>query len=245
MFSRLAPIAPEPILGFEQARFLPLEAELAGAGRSFVPLDLELQDAVVLTGPNMGGKSVSLQTSGFVALCVAFGLPVPAVRTRAGLFDQIAWLGIGREEHAGGLLSSFAREVLELKAIFERAAPRLLMLVDEFARTTTPHEGRALLVALLARLREQKACGMLATHLEGIASAAGVRHFAVRGLRGIPEHPPTQDVAEALSALADSMDYTIAEVADDGAARADAIALTAMLGVDREFVDAAYRALSQ
>ncbi len=240
-----ATIAPEPILGFEHARFLPLEAELAGAGRSFVPLDLELQDAVVLTGPNMGGKSVSLQTSGFVALCVAFGLPVPAVRARAGLFDQIAWLGIGREERAGGLLSSFAREVLELKAIFERAAPRLLMLVDEFARTTTPHEGRALLVALLARLREQKACGMLATHLEGIASAAGVRHFAVRGLRGIPERPPTQDVAEALSALADSMDYTIAEVADDGAARADAIALTALLGVDREFVDAAYRALSQ
>jgi DNA mismatch repair protein MutS2 len=235
----------QPALEFERARFLPLEAELAAAGRRFVPLDLELHDAAVLTGPNMGGKSVCLQTAGFVALCAAFGLPAPAARARAALFDQIAWLGIGREERAGGLLSSFAREVLELKAIFVRAAPRLLILVDEFARTTTPHEGKALLIALLARLRERKSCGMLATHLEGIAGASGVRHFAVRGLRGIPKRPPTQDVAEALAALADSMDYTIAEVRGDDAPRADAIALTELLGVDREFVEAAYRALSQ
>ncbi len=135
--------------------------------------------------------------------------------------------------------------MLELKAIFVRGASRLLMLADEFARTTTPHEGRALSIALLERLRARRACGMLATHLAGIADAAGARHFAVRGLRGVPEHPPTQDVGEALAALADAMDYTIAEVSGDDAPRADAIALTALLGVDREFVDAAYRALSQ
>jgi DNA mismatch repair protein MutS2 len=238
-------IAMEPTLAFEQARFLPLEAELAVAGRQFVPLDLDLHDAAVLTGPNMGGKSVCLQTCGFIALCAAFGLPVPAARAQTALFDQIAWLGVGREERTGGLLSSFAREVLELKQILARDAARLLILADEFARTTTPHEGRALLIALLARLRERSACGMLATHLAGIAGVAEVRHFAVRGLRGIPKQPPTQDVEQALTALADSMDYTIAEVSGDDAPRADAIALTALLGVDREFVDAAYRALSQ
>lgn len=240
-----ASLLKEPMLAFERARFLPLEAELAAAGRRYVPLDLELHDAAVLTGPNMGGKSVSLQTCGFIALCAAFGLPVPAARARTALFDQIAWLGMGREAQIGGLLSSFAREVLELKAILARGAPRLLILADEFARTTTPHEGRALLVALVARLRERGACGMLATHLAGIAGAAGVRHFAVRGLRGIPRQPPTQDVGEALAALADAMDYTIAEVTGDELPRADAIALTALLGIDREFVDAAYRALSQ
>ena len=238
-----ARITRELVLDFEQARFLPLEAELAEAGRRFVPLDLALHDAVVLTGPNMGGKSVSLQTCGFVALCAAFGVPVPAARARAALFDQIAWLGIGRDDRMGGLLSSFAREVLELKEIFQRAAPRLLILVDEFARTTTPHEGRALLVALLARLREQQACGMVATHLEGIAQAVRARHFAVRGLRGTLAHRPEQDVDAALQTLAQSMDYTIAEVTGDPAAQADAIALTSLLGIDDEFVDAAYRAL--
>jgi DNA mismatch repair protein MutS2 len=238
-----AALEAEPMLAFEQARFLPLEEELASAGRRFVPLDLALHDAAVLTGPNMGGKSVSLQTCGFVALCAAFGLPVPAARARSSLFDQIAWLGLGRDAQAGGLLSSFAREVLELKEILARAAPRLLILGDEFARTTTPREGKALLVALLERLRERGARGLLATHLDGIADAAGVRHFAVRGLRAIPSRASERDVEAALDALAQAMDYTIAEVKSDGAARADAIALTALLGLDGDFVDAAYRAL--
>lgn len=238
-----ATVTTETLLAFEQARFLPLEAELASAGRPFVPLSLELDDTGVLTGPNMGGKSVSLQTCGFIALAAAFGLPVPAVRARTALFDQIAWLGMGRELRIGGLLSSFAREIVELREILARNAPRLLVLADEFARTTTPHEGKALMVALLERLRDRRACGLLATHLSGIAAAAGVRHFAVRGLRGIPRRPPTQDAGEALAALAESMDYTIAEVSGDEAPRADAIALTALLGIDDEFVDAAYRAL--
>lgn len=240
-----ASLTAEPVLAFERARFLPLEAELTLAGRPFVPLDLELRDAAVLTGPNMGGKSVSLKTCGFVALCAAFGLPVPAARARCALFDQIAWLGLGREAQIEGLLSSFAREVLELKSILERAAPQLLILVDEFARTTTPHEGKALVVALLERLRRRGAVGMLATHLGGIAAAAGVRHFAVRGLRSIPRSAAAKDVDEALAALAGAMDYTIGEVTAEESPRADAVALTALLGLDEEFVEAARRALMQ
>ena len=102
-----ATIVDRPALAFEGARFLPLEAALATAGRPFVPLEIELHDAAVLTGPNMGGKSVALRTCGFVAVCAAFGLPVPAARARLGLFDRIAWLGIGREEPMGGLLVVF------------------------------------------------------------------------------------------------------------------------------------------
>jgi DNA mismatch repair protein MutS2 len=240
-----ATISDKPVLSFTGARFLPLAVELEQAGRSFTPLDLELDDVAVLTGPNMGGKSVCLQTCGFIALCAAFGLPVPAECATVGLFDEIAWLGIGSERELGGLLSSFAKEVLRLREIFERGAPRLLVLIDEFGRTTTPYEGKALSVALLERLRERGARGMLATHIGGVAGQAGARHFAVRGLRGISEHPPTSDLREALDALAASMDYTIVEVSSDAGARADAIALTALLGMDRSFVDAAYRALSR
>lgn len=240
-----ATVVAEPMVLFEEARFLPLEAELRAAGRDFVALDLELRDAVVLTGPNMGGKSVTLATCGFVALCVAFGVPAPARRASSGLFDQIAWLGMGPRAEVGGLLSSFAREVLELKSVLERGSPRLLMLADEFARTTTPQEGRALLVALVARLRELRACGIIATHLAGIAQAAGVAHFAVRGLREIPRRAAHGNVEDALASLAAAMDYRIAEVGGDERARADAIALAQLLGVDDAFVEAAYRALAQ
>jgi DNA mismatch repair ATPase MutS len=238
-------VAAEPMLEFASARFLPLETELIAAGRVFTPLDIALNDAAVLTGPNMGGKSVCLLTCGFVALCVSFGLPVPAASARVALFDRISWLGMGREAHVGGLLSSFAQEVLALKEILTQPPLRLLILVDEFARTTTPHEGKALVVALLGRLRQLGACAMVATHLEAVAEAAGVRHFAVRGLRGIPAPPATGDIEQALETLGASMDYRVGEVSGIGTSRADAIALTALLGLDRQFVDAAYRALSQ
>lgn len=235
----------EPALSFERARFLPLQAELTAAGRRYVPIDLDLHGAAVLTGPNMGGKSLALQTCGFLALCAAFGLPAPAAAVRVGLFDQIAWLGTGLQERAGGLLSSFARELTALKEILARSASRLLIFVDEFARTTTPHEGKALVVALTQRLRERNACALVATHLQGVASAAGVAHFAVRGLKGIRTPPAAHDLKESLDALAASMDYTIAEVGGADVSQADAIALAELLGLDAEFVQAAYRALSQ
>lgn len=238
-------VIPEPALTFERARFLPFEAQLTVAGRQYVPIDLDLRGVAVLTGPNMGGKSLALQTCGFLALCAAFGLPVPAAQARVGLFDQIAWLGTRLRERSGGLLSSFAREVTSLKDILARFAPRLLIFVDEFARTTTPHEGKALVVALTQRLRQRNACALIATHLQGVAAAAGVAHFAVRGLRGIATPPAARDLKDALDALAASMDYTIAEVGADDASHADAIALAELLGLDPEFVKAAYRALSQ
>ncbi|MBV9027943.1 MAG: hypothetical protein JO311_04960, partial [Candidatus Eremiobacteraeota bacterium] len=238
-------IAEEPQLEFEQARFLPLEEELSLAGRAFTALDVQLNGAAVLTGPNMGGKTVCLQTCGFVALCCAYGLPAPATRARAGLFDQIAWLGLGRDERVGGLLSSFAREVLALKEVFERAAPRVLLLGDEFARTTTPHEGRALSIALLERLRERRTCALLATHLGGVAAASGARHFAVLGLRGMPPPSEGAPLEQVLATLAASMDYRVAEVGEADSPTGDAIALADLLGLDREFIAAAHRAAGQ
>jgi DNA mismatch repair protein MutS2 len=237
--------ARENFIAFAGGRFLPLAAELEVEGRAFAPIDVVLHDCAVLTGPNMGGKSVCLRTCGFIALCAAFGVPVPADRARVGLFDEIAWLGIGGDGEMGGLLSSFAREVVRLREILERGAARLFVLVDEFARTTTPHEGKALLVALLERLRERGACGMVATHLGGVAEEAGARHFAVRGLRDIPKRPENGDLHAALAALGASMDYTIAEVTGGESPRADAIALASLLGLDDAIVAAAYEALSQ
>jgi DNA mismatch repair protein MutS2 len=241
----VAQIVSHPDFAFRAGRFLPLEAEIEADGRRFTPVDVELQGVALLTGPNMGGKSVCLRTCGFIALCAALGLPVPAASARTALFDEIAWLGIGTDgDVPGSLLSSFAGEVVRLRDVLQRGAQPLFVLIDEFARTTTPHEGKALLIAVLQRLRERNACGMAATHLAGVARVAGVRHFAVRGLRGIPKRPATTDLHEALAALAASMDYTIAEVGEgEENSGADAIALAQLLGLDQELVAAAYRAL--
>lgn len=239
-----AAISREGILEFEEGRYLPLEAELEAQGRRYEPISVTLHDVAVLTGPNMGGKSVALRTCGFIATLAAFGIPVPAKNATLCLFEEIAWLGIGVQEEVGGLLSSFAREVVRLKELLERRSAHMLVLVDEFARTTTPHEGKALLVALIRTLRRRERLAFIATHLAGIARDAGVRHFAVRGLRNVPKMRST-DLHAALAALADSMDYAVVEVGDGAERQADAIALAHVLGLDDELIAEAGTVLAE
>jgi len=239
-----ATIEPGAGIAFAQARYLPLKAELDAQGRRYEAISIELRDVAVLTGPNMGGKSVALRTCGFIALLAAFGVPVPAQSAALCLFDEIAWLGIGASEDGGGLLSSFAREVVRLQEILSRDSTRMLVLVDEFARTTTPYEGKALLVALIRVLRRRGRVAFIATHLAGIARDARVRHFAVRGLRNIPR-ARSGDLDAALAALADSMDYAVVEVGESAERHADAIALAHLLGLDEEIVAEAGTVLAE
>ncbi len=220
-------------LAFEDARFLPLAEELQREGRAYEPISLQLNDPCVLTGPNMGGKSATLRTCGFLAVLSAFGVPVPAKRARIALFARIAWLGIGAEQRRDGLLSSFAQEVLRLQRLLEDRADPMLVLLDEFARTTTPAEGRALCIAALRVMRDRTKTALLATHLPGVESEAQVRHFTVRGLRMVPQRPVHADLESALRALAGSMDYAIVEVKRETAPHADAIALARLLSARR------------
>jgi DNA mismatch repair ATPase MutS len=123
-----------------------------------------------------------------------------------------------------------------LNELLARAATNALLLIDEFARTTTPHEGKALLVALVRALRRRGRLAFIATHLGGIAAQADARHFAVRGLRDVPKGAPAGDLQAALASLAESMDYAVVEVGDGGMPQADAVALAHLLGMDDDIV---------
>jgi DNA mismatch repair protein MutS2 len=239
--ARAPEISDAPALEFVDARFLPLSTTLAERAHRYVPLTLELDGVGVLTGPNMGGKSAALRTCGFVAACVALGLPVPAERARVALFDEIAHVGAADER--GSLLSSFGQEVVQLRDVLLRGAERALVLIDEVGRTTSPREGRALLIALIETLRERGAIGLAATHLSGIAAAAGVEHFAVAGLRDAPAVGESLGVEDAIERIAAVMDFRIQRVAEDAATRADALALADALGLDATVVARARAAL--
>jgi len=229
-----------PRLAFVEASFVPLRAALAEAGLEYTPISLDLWGAAVLTGPNMGGKSAALATCGFLAACVAAGVPPPARSAMLPLLGSIAWIGVEPAGDPGRLLSAFGFEVVRVRDALAAAAPPALLLVDEFARTTGPREGRALLVALVEALSRRGAFALVATHFEDVARDAGVPHLTIAGLgERVLDVNAARDVHAALDAIAAAMDYRIVRV--EGAARpvSDALAVAGLLGLDSAIVERA------
>ncbi len=150
---------------------------------SAVPIDLELGDlrALVISGPNTGGKTVALKTLGLAALLHQSGLRPPAVTAALPVFDEVL-ADIGDPQSIEMSLSTFSGHVANLVSILESARERSLVLVDELASGTDPVEGSALAQALLARLAQQARLTVVTTHYpelkewasatEGVANAA-------------------------------------------------------------------------
>jgi DNA mismatch repair protein MutS2 len=130
--------------------------------------------------------------------------------------------------------------VIRVRDALGAAVPPALLLVDEFARTTGPREGRALLVAFVEALAQRGAFALVATHFDGVARDAGVAHLAIAGLgQHSLELPAARDLHAALDAIAAAMDYRI--VAGDSEARpaSDALAVARLLGLDPPIVERA------
>ena len=223
-------------IAFTGATFAPLAEALAARGRKYTPLSLDLHGVAVLTGPNMGGKSAALATAGFVCACVALGVPPPAREASLPLLASVTWIGGEGPEDRMRLLSSYAAEVVHARETLAAASPRALVLVDEFARTTGPREGRALLIAFVEALRERACFALIATHFDGVAVTAHATHLRIAGLReGSLSALDANDLDAALDTINAAMDYRIVE-AGDGNAASDALALARLLGLDESLI---------
>ncbi|MCS6901517.1 MAG: Smr/MutS family protein [Myxococcales bacterium] len=159
-------LAPEPVLELRDARH-PL---LVLNGSTVVTSDLsaEAGKAVVISGPNAGGKTVALKTMGLVAVMVRAGLPAGcSPGSRVGLFDAVL-TDMGDEQSLRRNLSTFSAHVTNLAAILEQAGEGALVLLDEVATGTDPREGEALAAAILDYLCERRAAVACTTHYEGL-----------------------------------------------------------------------------
>ena len=130
-----------------------------------VPIDLDLGPlrAVVISGPNTGGKTVALKTLGLAALLHQCGLRPPAASASLPVFDQVL-ADIGDRQSIEMSLSTFSGHLRALVEILESATKRSLVLLDEVAAGTDPEEGSALAQALLARLARQARLTVVTTH---------------------------------------------------------------------------------
>ena len=151
-------------LKLEAARHPVLEDKLRKENRPIVPMSLALggeERLLVVSGPNTGGKTVALKTTGLAALAAQAGIPVAAQRVVLPMFDRVL-VDIGDEQSIAADLSTFSSHMLNLKSMLEEATPQSLVLADEMGTGTAPEEGAALAVALLEEFR-QKHCFVLAT----------------------------------------------------------------------------------
>jgi DNA mismatch repair protein MutS2 len=130
-----------------------------------VPIDLDLGRlrAVVISGPNTGGKTVALKTLGLAALLHQCGLRPPAASASLPVFDRVL-ADIGDRQSIEMSLSTFSGHLRTLVEILESATERSLVLLDEVAAGTDPEEGSALAQALVARLARQARLTVVTTH---------------------------------------------------------------------------------
>ena len=128
--------------------------------------------ALVISGPNAGGKTVTLTTVGLVALMLRAGLPVPAAGgSRVPLYRSIH-AAIGDAQDLAQGLSTFSAHVLQIREIDAVAERGSLVLIDEIAADTDPREGAAIAIAVLEDLIERGATALVTTHLEEVKALA-------------------------------------------------------------------------
>jgi DNA mismatch repair protein MutS2 len=161
-------------LRLEAARHPVLEDKLRREDRAIVPMTLALggqERLLVISGPNTGGKTVALKTTGIAALSAQAGIPVAAQRAVLPLFDRVL-VDIGDEQSIAADLSTFSSHMLNLKAMLQAATPQSLVLVDEMGTGTAPEEGAALAVALLDEFHAKNCIVLATTHHDRLKAYA-------------------------------------------------------------------------
>jgi DNA mismatch repair protein MutS2 len=180
-----APQNSTPGLNLLNARHPLLELRLRRENATPIPLTLALeQDArqLIISGPNTGGKTVALKTTGLLALMAQAGLPVPAAAATFPVFRSI-YADIGDAQSIEQNLSSFSAHIVNVDRIAREANEDSLVLLDELGSATDPEEGAALAVAIAQHFLDTRAWTCITTHLTSLkvyaAGRLGVLNAAV------------------------------------------------------------------
>ena len=195
-----------------------------------VPISLVVGDAhpaLLITGPNAGGKTVALKTVGLAALMAQAGLHLPAQEARLSLFDEV-FADIGDQQSIQRSLSTFSSHIQTLRSFMENATSRSLVLLDELGTSTDPEEGAALAKAVLAHFADQGVTLVATSHYRGVASF-------------VQEHPRMRNASVELAPATLDPTYRLS-VGLPG--RSYALAIAARHGLDKEVLEQARSMLS-
>ena len=179
-------VSTDDRLVLKNARHPLLQQTLRAQGREVVPLDMQLdrrKHILVISGPNAGGKSVCLKTTGLMQYLFQCGYPVPASEVSELPVFRSIFIDIGDEQSIDDDLSTYSSHLRNMKNMLAGASDRTLVLIDEFGSGTEPTIGGAIAEAILERLLERGCYGVVTTHYANIkyfaSNAEGVANGAM------------------------------------------------------------------
>jgi DNA mismatch repair protein MutS2 len=173
----------------KEARHPLLEDVLRRKHKATVPITLELtkdQRTLLISGPNTGGKTVTLKTVGLLSLMAQAGLPVPALEAEFPVFEQVL-ADIGDYQSIQENLSTFSAHVSNIREMALDVTPASLVLLDELGAATDPEEGGALGVAIVEHFRNAGAFTLVSTHLMALKIYGASTQGVVNGSMGFDE----------------------------------------------------------
>ena len=209
-------------------------------GRRFVPVSISLTPgATVITGANMGGKSVAMKTVALNVLLLQAGFLVCAKKARMPLFHSVKMLFDDLQSIQSGL-SGFGSEIVQFqKALSEVEQGYSLFLLDEFARGTNPDEGAVIVQAVTRYLNGVDAISLLTTHYDKVAEYART-HYQIIGLRDVDPEQIRRELAatneDGVAVIARHMNYGLYRVEGKSDCPRDALNICRMLSLKPEIL---------
>ena len=185
----VAPAITPDLLRLEAARHPLLEKRLRATDGKVVPLTLELTAAsrqMIISGPNTGGKTVTLKTTALLAMMAQAGLPVPATAASFPVFTAFL-ADIGDAQSIEAALSTFSAHITNLDRLSRLADARTLVLLDELGSSTDPEEGSALAVAIASHFLTAGAWSLISTHHTSLKVYAANTPGVLNAAAGVDE----------------------------------------------------------
>ena len=185
----VAPSIAPGLLRLEAARHPLLERHLRLTGGHVVPLTLELTAAerqLIISGPNTGGKTVTLKTTALLAMIAQAGIPVPAAAAAFPVFTAFL-ADIGDAQSIEAELSTFSAHITNLDRLSRLAGDRTLVLLDELGSSTDPEEGSALAVAIASHFLAAGAWTLISTHHTSLKVYAANTPGVLNAAAGVDE----------------------------------------------------------
>lgn len=216
---------------------------LKAKGKEFTPVSIRLKKGTtVITGANMGGKSVTLKTIVLNLMLGQMGFFVFCASAKIPILDFIYFVSDDMQSVSKGL-STFGAEIIKLRDIVEDVKEESgFIALDEFARGTNPSEGFYLVKSLCKYLDRCSSISVVSTHYDGVVEE-GIVHYQVRGLKNVDFEAIKSKInlnkKNSVEIIQEYMDYTLERVTKLNHVPKDALNICTLLGLEQEIIDIA------